>query len=219
MKKIKFPLIMKNGAEVRDIEQLREDFDMESILQYYSNGKLRRWLENNYYDDILEKVDKLENKGADFGEQLAKALGTEWHNTERIDLGQIIRISALKEQMKAFISEEKLEEIKYIADSQSELERQAKAGCTPIYLFGKEFTIKQWMEQVECIGINQPEINLEIRSKEEYQKKKIRLREVSFKEEEMKNIVQISSIIEVYNGLLDVLEQHVENMKKAYQGK
>ena len=60
---------------------------------------------------------------------------------------------------------------------------------------------------------------LEIRSKEEYQKKKIRLREVSFKEEEMKNIVQISSIIEVHNGLLDVLEQYVENMKKAYQGK
>ena len=56
MKKIKFPLIMKNGAEVRDIEQLREDFDMESILQYYSNGKLRRWLENNYYDDILEPL-------------------------------------------------------------------------------------------------------------------------------------------------------------------
>ena len=52
MKKIKFPLIMKNGAEVRDIEQLREDFDMESILQYYSNGKLRRWLEHNNYDDI-----------------------------------------------------------------------------------------------------------------------------------------------------------------------
>ena len=219
MKKIKFPLIMKNGAEVRDIEQLRKNFDMESILQYYSNGKLRRWLENNYYDDISKKVDELESNEADFGGQLAKALGVERHNTEKLDLEQTIRIAALKEQMIPFISEESLERVKYIADSQWELERLIKAGCTPVYLFGSEFTIKGWMGNVECIGINRPKINLEIKNKEEYQKKRIGLREVSFMKEEMEKIVQSSSITEVYFGLLDVLEQYVENMQKAYQGK
>lgn len=45
------------------------------------------------------------------------------------------------------------------------------------------------------------------------------MREVSFTKEEMEKIVQSSSITEVYFGLLDVLEQYVENMQKAYQGK
>ena len=49
-KRIKFPLIMKNGAEVRDIDGLRERFDMESVAEYFFNGKLEKWLENNYYD-------------------------------------------------------------------------------------------------------------------------------------------------------------------------
>ena len=61
MKRIKFPLVMKNGVEARDIEGLRENFDIVTAAQYFSNGKLERWLENNYYDDILEAVKELDS--------------------------------------------------------------------------------------------------------------------------------------------------------------
>ncbi len=43
-RKIRFPLRMKNGAEVRTLEELRENFDLESVLGYYTDGKLQTWL-------------------------------------------------------------------------------------------------------------------------------------------------------------------------------
>ncbi len=39
-RKVKFPLIMSNGSDVRTIDELKESFDLESVLGYYANGKL-----------------------------------------------------------------------------------------------------------------------------------------------------------------------------------
>ncbi len=33
---IRFPLKMKNGIEVRTIEELRENFDMDAVLENYT---------------------------------------------------------------------------------------------------------------------------------------------------------------------------------------
>ena len=49
-KKIRFPLNM-NGTDVRTIEELREYFDLESVLGYFANGKLVTWLKDRYYDN------------------------------------------------------------------------------------------------------------------------------------------------------------------------
>ena len=40
---IKFPLKMANGALVRTIEELRENFDIVSVLTYYKDGRLVKW--------------------------------------------------------------------------------------------------------------------------------------------------------------------------------
>jgi len=45
-KKIKFPLILKDGANVRSLEELQKNFDMGKVLEYYHNGKLLTWLED-----------------------------------------------------------------------------------------------------------------------------------------------------------------------------
>ena len=39
-KKIKFPLEMKDGVMVRTIEELRENFDVEKLVEHYESGKL-----------------------------------------------------------------------------------------------------------------------------------------------------------------------------------
>jgi hypothetical protein len=44
MVKAKFPLKMANGEMARDIEALRENFDLTSVLGYYDNGRLCDWL-------------------------------------------------------------------------------------------------------------------------------------------------------------------------------
>lgn len=217
MKKIKFPLVMKNGKEVRDIEALRNNFEMESVAEYYSNGKLERWLENNYYDDILEKVRKLTGDEADFGELLAKALGAEWNGTEKINLQSIMKRTELREQLKPYVSEEELEKMEHIADTQEELERLVQSGCSPVYLFGKTFSIREWMGNTEFIGIGHPVVDLEIHSREEFQKKKIKLQDVEFATEEMKKAAQGSPETAIYYSMLDAFKLYLSKMQKAME--
>ena len=46
-RKGKFALEMADGTKVRsNIEELREHFDMESIISHYLSGKLLEWLED-----------------------------------------------------------------------------------------------------------------------------------------------------------------------------
>ncbi len=217
MKRIKFPLVMKNGAEARDIEGLRKNFDIGLAAEYFSNGKLERWLENNYYDDILEAVRELDSSGQDFGRELAEALGVRWEDAGEVDLQAVMKRTGLKEQLKPYVSEEQLEEMEHIADTQAEFERLAKGGCGRVYLFGEGFRIPEWMENIECIGINRPVVSLETKSREEFKKKNIKLREVAFADDEMKKAAMGDSITDVYHGLLDVLELYLKNAQKALQ--
>lgn len=217
MKRIKFPLVMRNGAEVRDIEELRENFDIGLAVEYFSNGKLERWLENNYYDDILQAVSELDSSGQDFGRKLAEALGARQEDAGEVDVQAVMRHTELKERLKPYVSEEQLEGMEHIADSQEELERIAKEGCGRVYLFGEGFFIPEWMENMECIGINRPTVTLATRSREEFKKKNIKLREVDFADEETKKAALGDSVTDVYNGLLDVMELYLKNAQKALQ--
>lgn len=215
MKRIKFPLVMKNGAEARDIEDLRANFDLESIAEYFQSGKLEKWLENNYYDDILDEVRELDSETEAFGRQLTEAFGVEWNEEKTVDLQKVMKNVNLKEQLKPFVSDEKLESMEYIAETQEELEAFVKAGKTPVYLFGERFVIRRWMENVECIGVNEPVVELEITDKKAYQVMKIKLHNVAFASEEMKKLAFDDSEMGVYYKLLETLETYLDTAKKA----
>ena len=57
-KTIKFNLILDDNP-VRTIEDLRENFSIEDILEVYNNGLLEKWLYVRGYIDILEKVNAI----------------------------------------------------------------------------------------------------------------------------------------------------------------
>ena len=41
---VKIPLKMADGVLVRTIEDLREHFDIVSVLTYYQDGRLVKWI-------------------------------------------------------------------------------------------------------------------------------------------------------------------------------
>lgn len=53
----KFPLEMANGEKVRSIEKLRENADIDSIVKYFLDGRLRRWCSVFGYADLPEKLE------------------------------------------------------------------------------------------------------------------------------------------------------------------
>lgn len=210
---IRFPLVMGNGEQVRDIETLRKNFDMVSVVEYFTTGKLQQWLDNNYYEDILEAVESLTGKEENFGELLAEMLGVDWKKEESCDLQDIVKKTELKERIKPFISEELFKHIEYIADAQEEMEKHVKAGHTPIYLFGEEFEIKEWMEHTEYIGINHPTVKLEVKSREVYREKKIKIQGVEFATDTMKKVAFDEPMFEAYYNLVNFMQHYLENVK------
>jgi len=67
----KFPLKMANGANVRSIEELRENADIESIVNYFLSGQLSRWCRAFGYDNL---PDKLENVTSELVRNIYEAL-------------------------------------------------------------------------------------------------------------------------------------------------
>ena len=61
-KLIKFPLEMANGTKVRTLEDLKEHYDVASVIKYYKDGRLQRWLKANYEDEIAENLQESEKQ-------------------------------------------------------------------------------------------------------------------------------------------------------------
>ena len=85
-KKIRFPLKMK-GTDVRTIEELREHFDLESVLGYFANGKLVIWLRNRYYDKEANAIEALSNDDEKLTKKLCDILKITYvEETTEIDI-------------------------------------------------------------------------------------------------------------------------------------
>ena len=74
-KKIRFPLKMTNGTDVRTIEELRANFDLAAVLGYYADGRLETWLRDRYYDTEADKIEALDKASKSFQSDLCAALG------------------------------------------------------------------------------------------------------------------------------------------------
>lgn len=60
MKTIKFNLIV-NDEVIRNIEDLKENFNIDDIYELYQNGVLQKWLEVRNYKEILEEVNSIDS--------------------------------------------------------------------------------------------------------------------------------------------------------------
>ena len=127
-KKIKFPLIMPDGVQVKELEELQENFDLETVIRYFGSGQLQQWLENNYNDEILEEIKELTGDEDDFVLKLTSALGVDYSN-QNIDIQDAFMKSRLKNELAELYESEKLEEIlDCIVENQSQLDKMLTDG-------------------------------------------------------------------------------------------
>ena len=75
MAKVKIPLEMSNGVMVRNIDELREHFDIKKVVGYFLHRELHKWLEDRYYDEELEAIKKLDESSVDLADVLCKIFG------------------------------------------------------------------------------------------------------------------------------------------------
>lgn len=161
--KIKFPLNMADGSAVRTIEELREHFDLMSVLSYYSNGKLINWLESRYYDEEAQKVKALDSASEHFKMELCAILGVNYsdYKENNVELKDVEKKNERVEILKKYTADDTiLEAADRVAFSQEELEKLLVKGVDEIYLLGEQFTIPLDKEGIMYIGVNKPKFSL-----------------------------------------------------------
>lgn len=218
VKQIKFPLIMKQNVEVRNIEELRENFDIESVMTYFLRGTLNRWLANNYYDDILENIQELTGEEENIDQMLANALGIDDRSEDTIfGTQELIRKVKIKEKLRSSMDEQELEEMDHIAETQDDIKQFIEAGYKKIYLYGDEFTIPREMKNVECIGICNPNpvIRIEADSRQEFQERRVKLQNVRFMDDASTEMALDEPLIDSSLALLNVLKEYMRQVENS----
>lgn len=179
---IRFPLKMSNGAEVRTLEELQENFDLPAILGYFADGKLQTWLTNRYYDEAAEKVGALSADMPDLNARLCKILGVEYQpSEEETDLEYIKRRNE-KKRILAEVTDDReiFEHIDWAALTQDDLFDALDTGTDTVYLYGERFSIPA-KRNTKYIGLNCPLVALEgKRTLRDYQNSGITFENVRF---------------------------------------
>ena len=97
-RKVKFALILKDGYEVRNnIEEIKEHFDYNKIVDYFIDGQLSRWLEDRHYYEEKDKLDNLDVNELNFKDNLCSIFGVKSSAYEdELDDGEYFLELALK---------------------------------------------------------------------------------------------------------------------------
>ena len=143
-KKVKFPLIIEPGNKaVRTLEELREHFDLASVLGYYENGRLADWLSVWYYDEA-EKVKSLDAKSSDFKNRLCDILGVPFPDeiADNVSMTYVAQKNKRLEQLKKITADDKiLAAVDNVAFTQEELEGLISLRLHHVYTTNKRFKV------------------------------------------------------------------------------
>ena len=212
-KRIKFPLEMKDGRKVRELDEFIEYFDLRKAVEYFCSGKLQAWFDNIYASDIVEELNKLTGEEDDFVKRFTEILGVEC--VEEIDVREIIHNAFLKEKLKRFYPEEESELMAgRTADTQERFEELLKDGEKEIYLLSGTFTILKRMNGLKLTGLDSPRVVIKAQTAEEFREQNITMKGIEPVDEETKRIMSSDELSAVANELVDVLEMYLQKISQ-----
>lgn len=130
-----------------------------------------------------------------------------------MEVQRVFKESVIKEKLKRFLPEEEIEEkAEKTADSQKGLENLIKRGEHLIYLLSDHFIITKDMENLELVGINFPEIEIEETEAENFYKQRVSVSgEYNMKDEDKKRLHR-DAIDEVAWDFLEMLQMHLNSI-------
>lgn len=164
-KKIKFPLEFSNCVKVRTLEELQQYADVESILRYYHNEKLKIWLEARDYHDIVSQIISIDTTDASYVNTLCNILGIEYKNLD-IEVNEIQKNEEKLSRLRRLTSDENiLANVDNIVFNQQELDELVMQKAELIYLCADEnqiYTINKELKNIRYMGLfGKPSIQVE----------------------------------------------------------
>lgn len=190
VKTVRFPLEMKDGVQVRTIPELKENFDVEKVIGYFLDGRLKKWLDSRWYEDESEAISNLDEKDPMLVQHLCNIFEVECV-AEEINPEMIAEKNARIIKLKQYTDEEEiLKNIDAVAFNQEELAELYENNIKKIYLCEGEFKIPKSKKNLEYIILNAKEVEgLEKKEFEETNLETIETNEEQKKKEFIKKIL------------------------------
>ena len=191
-RRIKFALEMADGYLVRrDIEELREHFDISAVMRYFKSGKLTEWLEDRFYDSEADKIRMLDKEGPDSQQKICSILGVE-QSGNVVDAEYLERINEKEIQLRQLTNDQDI--ISHAAQTaltQNDLADLIDMEEPVIYLCGKKFRVPARISDKRYVGIlGKPKVEIDVTSAQELMARNITFENVelpwSTEEKEMK---------------------------------
>ena len=175
-RKIKFALEMKDGVKVRsNLEELRENFDLEKAVGYFLSGKLTEWLDDRYYEEEAEKLEAIDKDAPDLRARLCEALGVECEDEAELDVEQLARLNEKKAVLRQKTSDESIiSNADKTALTQEDLADLLDMDESVIYLCGDSFNVPARVKNKKYVGVlGTPTISIKANSRKELDEKGI----------------------------------------------
>ena len=170
-----------NGVKLRSIQELQENFDLDTAVQYLQDGKLLTWLEDLFYEDEAEKIAELDKNAPNMKQQLCEILGAAYEDDSWMDAYELERLNEKKSILKTMTDDENIiANANKTALDQTDLANLLKAGVNTIYLCGDNFTVPIRFENKKYIGIlKRPNVKIKAATDSELEEKGIVFENVS----------------------------------------
>ena len=217
MKKIKLPLEMANGVLVRTLDELKENWDLEKVINYYLNGKLQTWLTDRYYTELADKVSALSdiNDNTELQKNLCDIFGMEFKaDTEFVDIDAVAEQNRKVDILRKYTADDKLlKNIDNIAFNQEELAYLLDKETETIYLCENKFYIPLTVLNKKYVGIgSNVEAIIDRKEYVNFDKLKISFENIHFNQA-YKNILFSSSALYKYGEDMEKLENYAEALE------
>ena len=186
-RKIRYPLEMKNGVEVRSLKELQDNFDLDAVVRYYHSGKLIDWLHLWRLFDEEERVKKLTPRDSDLKQHLCEIFGIEFHDVPKIDPKESAWRAGRMNLLKKVTDDPKyLSKIDNVAFNIEDLYDLLDAGEREIYLCGNEFVLPAEIFRegnLNFHGVGETKVTIESNDIIDFEGLKITFEDIKFNEE------------------------------------
>ena len=185
MKKIKLPLEMADGVKVRTLDELKDNWSLEKVVENYLNGRLVTWLNDRYYTELAEQVDALDEvqDNTALQKELCKIFDVDFADEEDIDVDAVNERNRKLDILRQHTADDTvLKNVDIVAFDQEELGDILDSGENVIYLFNNTFSIPLSVKNKKYIGIGKAECLIHSKDVVDFTKLGIEFENVVFDE-------------------------------------
>ena len=205
-KPVRFPLEMEDGVEVRSMEELRDNFSLSRVLEYFNDGRLVTWLQDRYENTIAEKIAAINPNEEDVEKKICEVLDVEYDENASEEEGKAEERKRKLELLKEYPDAMKYaKNVDYVAFDQDDLYDLLDENAKEIYLCGKRFSVPISKGNTKYIGsIDGVEVVIEAKQPVDFESKSISFVNCQFDEKYRK-------IVGAEEKNLSVIAENKEN--------